>query len=99
MRKFLTLSLLLMLSVSAFARQHSVKGTVTDQNGLPVIGMAVLEQGTTNGVVTDVDGVYSITVSSPQATLEFNALGYESVVEQVAGVQVQQTSGLPGGGA
>lgn len=97
MRKFLTLSLLLMLSVSAFARQHSVKGTVTDQNGLPVIGMAVLEQGTTNGVVTDVDGVYSITVSSPQATLEFNALGYESVVEQVGGVQVQQTSGLPGG--
>lgn len=45
-----------MLSVSAFARQHSVKGTVTDQNGLPVIGMPVLEQGTTNGVVTDVDG-------------------------------------------
>ena len=33
MRKFLTLSLLLMLSVSAFAQQHSVKGTVTDQNG------------------------------------------------------------------
>lgn len=85
MRKFLTLSLLLMLRVSAFARQHSVKGTVTDQNGLPVIGMAVLEQGTTNGVVTDVDGVYSITVSSPQATLEFNALGYETVVEQVGG--------------
>ena len=85
MRKFLSLSLLLMLSVSAFAQQHSVKGTVTDQNGLPVIGMAVLEQGTTNGVVTDVDGAYSITVSSPQATLEFNALGYETVVEQVGG--------------
>ena len=85
MRKFLALSLLLMLSVSAFAQQHSVKGTVTDQNGLPVIGMAVLEQGTTNGVVTDVDGAYSITVSSPQATLEFNALGYETVVEQVGG--------------
>ena len=84
-RKFLALSLLLMLSVSAFAQQHSVKGTVTDQNGLPVIGMAVLEQGTTNGVVTDVDGAYSITVSSPQATLEFNALGYETVVEQVGG--------------
>ena len=33
MRKFLALSLLLMLSVSAFAQQHSVKGTVTDQNG------------------------------------------------------------------
>ena len=36
-------------------------------------------------MVTDVDGAYSITVSSPQATLEFNALGYETVVEQVGG--------------
>ena len=114
MRKILTVALLLM-SLTVFAQQHSVKGTVTDQNGLPVIGMAVQEQGTANGVVTDENGEYSITVSSPQASLEFNSLGYETVVStddmtlrpvseasgfiqgKVAGVQVQQTSGLPGG--
>lgn len=84
MRKILTLALLF-LSVSVFAQQHSVKGTVTDQNGLPVIGMAVMEQGTTNGVVTDENGEYSITVASPQASLEFNSLGYETVIEQVNG--------------
>ena len=84
MRKILTVALLLM-SLTVFAQQHSVKGAVTDQNGLPVIGMAVQEQGTANGVVTDENGEYSITVSSPQASLEFNSLGYETVVEPVGG--------------
>ena len=55
MRKILTAALLL-LGITAFAQQHSVKGTVTDQNGYPVIGMAVQEQGTSNGVVTDENG-------------------------------------------
>lgn len=84
MRKILTLALLF-LSVSVFAQQHSVKGTVTDQNGLPVIGMAVMEQGSTNGVVTDENGEYSITVSGPDVTLEFYSLGYETVTEAVRG--------------
>ena len=84
MRKILTLALLF-LSVSVFAQQHSVKGRVTDQNGLPVIGMAVMEQGTTNGVVTDENGEYSITVSGPDVTLEFYSLGYETVTEAVRG--------------
>ena len=84
MRKILTATLLL-LGITAFAQQHSVKGTVTDQNGYPVIGMAVQEQGTSNGVVTDENGEYSITVASPQASLEFNSLGYETVIEQVNG--------------
>ena len=62
MRKYLTIVMLL-LSATMFAQQHSVKGNVVDQNGLPVIGMTVLEQGTSNGTVTDVDGNYQIMVS------------------------------------
>lgn len=84
MRKFLTLALLL-AGFTAFAQQHTVKGTVTDQDGEPVIGMTVIEQGTGNGAVTDENGNYSIDVSGPDATLEFNSLGYKTVVEQVAG--------------
>lgn len=84
MRKFLTLVLLL-AGFTAFAQQHTVKGTVTDQNGQPVIGMAVFEQGTQNGTVTDENGNYSIAVSSPDGALEFNSLGYSTVVEQIAG--------------
>lgn len=84
MRKFLTLALLL-AGFTAFAQQHTVKGTVTDQDGKPVIGMTVIEQGTGNGAVTDENGNYSIDVSGADVTLEFNSLGYKTVVEQVAG--------------
>ena len=74
---------LLLMSISMFAQQHSVKGTVVDQNGQPIIGMTVMEQGTQNGTTTDIDGNYQITVSSGGAVLEFTALGYSTVVEQV----------------
>ncbi len=84
MRKYLTMVVLLLMSISVFAQQHSVKGTVVDQNGQPIIGMTVMEQGTQNGTTTDIDGNYQITVSSGGAVLEFTALGYKTVVEQVA---------------
>ena len=83
MRKYLTIVMLL-LSATLFAQQHSVKGNVVDQNGLPVIGMTVMEQGTQNGTVTDVDGNYQISVQGG-ATLEFTALGYQTIVEPVNG--------------
>lgn len=84
MRKYLTMALLLCGTV-LFAQQHSVKGTVTDQNGNPVIGMTVLERGTGNGTTTGADGEYSMAVSGTDAILEFNSLGYETVVEPVGG--------------
>ena len=83
MRKYLTMVVLLFMSISMFAQQHSVKGTVVDQNGLPIIGMTVMEQGTQNGTTTDIDGNYQITVSKGGAVLEFTALGYATVVEPV----------------
>ena len=83
MRKYLTMVVLLFMSISMFAQQHSVKGTVVDQNGQPIIGMTVMEQGTQNGATTDIDGNYQITVSKGGAVLEFTALGYQTVVEPV----------------
>ena len=74
---------LLFMSVAMFAQQHSVKGTVVDQNGQPIIGMTVMEQGTQNGTTTDIDGNYQIIVSNGTASLEFTALGYQTVVEAV----------------
>lgn len=55
-----------------------------DNNGQPVIGAAVVEQGTTNGVVTDIDGNYTIKVPS-SASLEVSFIGYSSSVEVVNG--------------
>ena len=75
MRKLLVV-LLMFASVTAIAQQHSVNGTVKDQNGQPVIGLTVLEQGTKNGVITNADGRYDITVSSSEAVLEFSSLGF-----------------------
>lgn len=46
-----------------------VRGTVTDQTGQPVIGATVLEKGTTNGLSTDVDGNYTLKVSSADAII------------------------------
>lgn len=75
-----------MLSVgfSAYAQQHSVSGTVKDQNGQPAVGVTVFEQGTDNGVTTDADGRYAIKVANGSAVLEFSSLGYATVNEKVA---------------
>ncbi|MDR2969567.1 MAG: TonB-dependent receptor [Tannerellaceae bacterium] len=52
----------------------TVTGTVTDQMGA-VIGANILERGTTNGAVTDVDGKYTLSVA-PNATLTVSYIGY-----------------------
>lgn len=51
----------LLSSTLAFA-QNKVTGTVTDKSGEPLAGVNVLEKGTTNGCITDLDGKYSIEV-------------------------------------
>lgn len=45
-------------------QNKNVSGTVTDQSGEPVIGASVVEKGTRNGTVTDIDGNYSLSTAS-----------------------------------
>ena len=52
----------MLLSINAFAAQ--VKGVVVDQAGQPVTGAFVLQKGTSNGTVTDLDGQFAIDVPS-----------------------------------
>jgi TonB-linked SusC/RagA family outer membrane protein len=59
--KFLTLSFMIMFQWSV--AQKSVSGTVADDTGVPLPGATVQVVGTTNGVTTDFDGVYSITAN------------------------------------
>ncbi len=75
------------LSLSAWAQNISVTGTVTDVNGEPVIGAYVLVQGTTNGTATDVDGKYQINVPS-NGTLVFTLVGMKDAVVPVNGKAV-----------
>ena len=72
----------MLLSINAFAQQ--VKGVVIDQTGQPVTGAFVLQKGTTNGTVTDLDGQFSIGVPS-DAVLEISSLGFVSQELAVAG--------------
>ncbi len=70
------LSLLLMLSVMASLAQSKITGVVKDETGDGMPGVSVLVKGTTNGVVTGLDGGFSITVNQPNAILSFSFLGY-----------------------
>ena len=54
-----------------------VKGVVTDVTGYPLPGVSVLEQGTSNGVITDMDGNYEINLKGVNTTLEFSFLGFK----------------------
>ena len=72
--KLLTFALALLATAGTLFAQNRVTGTVTDDIG-PVVGASVMEKGTQNGAVTDLDGNYVITVK-PGAVLVFSSIGY-----------------------
>lgn len=60
---------------AAHAQTATTEGKVIDQSGVPVIGASVVEKGTTNGVMTDVDGTFTIKVQAGKQ-LEVSCIGY-----------------------
>ena len=71
-----SLMLFCIMGVSVFAQGgYQVKGVVVDAVG-PVIGATVIEQGTTNGASTGLDGDYTLTVSNANAVVEVSCIGY-----------------------
>lgn len=79
MKKFVILMLCILAGLTDVLAQGSVKvsGTVVDNTGEPMIGVSILEKGTTNGVVTDLDGHYSLSVREG-AAISFSYIGYLS---------------------
>lgn len=84
----LILSLVLLLCSQALFAQgakYTVKGVVVDANDFPVIGAALYQEGQeASGVVTDVDGAFTLTVSDKNALINISCLGYE-VLQLAAG--------------
>jgi len=80
--RFLFLFLFVPLWLSA--QNLTVSGKVTDKTGEGLIGVSVTEKGTNNGVATDVDGNYSLSVSR-DATLDFRYVGYTPQTASVQG--------------
>lgn len=75
LKGLLTLLLVLVVQIG-FAQEKTVSGTVLDEDGLPLPGVNVIEQGTSNGTQTDFDGNYSISVA-PGDVLVFTYLGFK----------------------
>ncbi|WP_040757185.1 carboxypeptidase-like regulatory domain-containing protein, partial [Winogradskyella psychrotolerans] len=59
------------------SQQKTVTGIVTDSEGLPLIGVAVLGQGTNNGTVTNLDGDFSLTIPASTEVLQVSYIGYK----------------------
>nr|WP_317041332.1 SusC/RagA family TonB-linked outer membrane protein [Leeuwenhoekiella marinoflava] len=65
------------ITVVKSAAQQQVSGVVTDKEGVPLPGATVMEQGSNNGVTTDFDGVFNLSVGT-NATLEVSFVGFET---------------------
>lgn len=74
---FLTAFLLTLFSLVTYAQTITVSGKVTDEDGLGIPGTNVSIKGTTNGVISEADGSYSINVD-PNSTLQFSFVGFIS---------------------
>ena len=87
------------MTIGAFAQQN-ITGKVTSEEGETLPGVTVLEKGTTNGTITDLDGRYSLSVSS-NAVITFSYVGYtaqqvsvgnQSVIDVKMELDLQQLS-------
>lgn len=71
---------------AAFAQSGTVKGKVLDELGEPITGANVVEKGSTNGTITDLDGNYSLSLNDlKKAVLQFSFIGYNTLEEGVKG--------------
>lgn len=75
MKKVIFLILCLSCSIGAMAQKKSITGVVTDATGETVIGASVVEVGTTNGVITDLDGHFALSVNS-NGKIHISYVGY-----------------------
>lgn len=73
---------ILSVSMKTFA-QNQIRGKVTDKEGLGIPGVSVLEKGTQNGTITDLDGSYVIVASNEDAVLVFSFIGYKTMEEPI----------------
>lgn len=76
--------LMLLLGQVAWAQgERTISGTILDGHGQPVVGAAVVEEGTTNGTVADIDGKFQLRVNSNKIKVSF--IGYENQEIDVTG--------------
>ena len=84
-RKFwVTVAMVIALAFPALAQKITVRGTVIDEYGDPLIGATIMQKGTSNGTAADIDGNFEINVE-PNATLVVSYVGYDPMDVPVNG--------------
>lgn len=76
MKKTIFLMLFLICSIGAMAQTKSINGVVTDATGETIIGASVVEAGTTNGTITDLDGKFVLTVPASGTKISVSYIGF-----------------------
>ncbi len=71
---------------------YKVQGVVVDNTGMPVIGATVLETGTTNGISTDLDGSFTLTVKSANSVIDISYVGYKSVALVASSTELKRVT-------
>ena len=92
--KNLFITLILFIASSSIV-EAQVRGFVQDDNGNPIVGVNIIEKGTSNGTLTDINGNFTITVQKG-STLEFSYIGYKTqvvVIENQAEVNITLKEG------
>lgn len=82
---FISLTCLLFCTTAVFAQRSDVKGTVTNAAGEPLPGAGVVVRGTSNGVITDIEGKFEISSIGVKDELEVSYIGYLSQTVPVNG--------------
>ena len=85
LQRLFFLSLFFFIAIGAYAQGKTVLGTVLDKNGEAVIGASVVVKGTTNGIITDFDGKFTLSNVPNDASLEISFVGYKTQVIPVQG--------------
>ena len=77
------LSLFVVLSPAMVWAQNSVKGTVLDELGEPIIGATVIVVGTQTGTTTDINGQFSLQNLKKESVLQISFIGYQTMAQRI----------------
>lgn len=85
LQRLFLIALFSVLAIGAYAQSKTVSGTVVDQTGEPIIGANVVVKGTTNGIITDLDGRFTLSNVPDKGTISISFIGYQDQEISVAG--------------
>ncbi|MEL7161777.1 MAG: carboxypeptidase-like regulatory domain-containing protein, partial [Bacteroidota bacterium] len=85
----------LLLTTTALSAQNRVSGKVVDEDDTPLIGVTVLQTGTTNGTVTDLDGNYTLGLIDGERSIRFSYTGFTTQVVEAGNQTVLNVSLAP----